>query len=186
MKKFLAFALAAMAAAVVFTACGDSSSSSSSQGTAPSGSQSSTQSEAQNVSGENAAYNLNDLVTAIEQVNPVENAKEVDDDYLTLGMLLNADNIVEYAGKVSNNQGNSALIVAIRAAEGKADEVKTELNAYKSSISTGGLYKEFANMEAMAKDARIVAKGDYLVMVVANTQGADYAEIDKALDEALK
>ena len=40
--------------------------------------------------------------------------------------------------------------------------------------------------EAMAADARIVAKGDYLVMVVANTEGADYTEIDTALDEALK
>ena len=40
-------------------------------------------------------------------------------------------------------------------------------------------------MEEMAKDARIVEKGDYVVMVVANTQGADYAEIDKAIDEAL-
>ena len=35
-------------------------------------------------------------------------------------------------------------------------------------------------------DARIIAKGDYLVMVVANTEGADYTEIDTALDEALK
>ena len=38
----------------------------------------------------------------------------------------------------------------------------------------------------MAADARIIAKGDYLVMVVANTEGADYTEIDTALDEALK
>ena len=60
------------------------------------------------------------------------------------------------------------------------------MNAYKTSISTGGLYAEFADKEAMAADARIVAKGDYLVMVVANTEGADYTEIDTALDEALK
>ena len=40
--------------------------------------------------------------------------------------------------------------------------------------------------DGVITDARIVAKGDYLVMVVANTEGADYAEIDTALDEALK
>ena len=100
-------------------------------------------------------------------------------------MLLTKDNILEYAGKMSNDQGNSALILVIKAAEGKAGEVKTELAAYKTSISSGGMYAEFAAMEEMAKDARIVEKGDYVVMVVANTQGADYAEIDKAIDEAL-
>ena len=78
------------------------------------------------------------------------------------------------------------MIVAVKAVPGKADAVKSEMEAYKTSISTGGLYKEFADKEAAAKDARIVEKGDYVVMVIANTKGADYSAIDKALDEALK
>ena len=135
---------------------------------------------------ETASYNLSDIVAAVEKVNPVSNPRDVDDNFIQLDMLLTPDNIAEYAGKVSNDQGNSALIVAIKAVEGKASAVQEELNAYKTSISTGGLYAEFADMEAMAADARIVVKGDYLVMVVANTEGADYAQIDTALDEALK
>ena len=135
---------------------------------------------------ETASYNLNDIVATVEKANPVSNSRDVDDNFIQLDMLLDPENIEEYAGKVSSDQSNSALIVAIKAVEGKASTVEEELNAYKDSISTGGLYAECAEKEAMAADARIVAKGDYLVMVVANTEGADYTEIDTALDEALK
>lgn len=132
------------------------------------------------------AYDLNSIVSAVEAVNPVANAREVDDNFITLDMMLTKENVEEYAGKVTNDQADSALIIAIKAVSGKADSVKTELEAYKTNISTGGLYAEFADKEAAAKDARIVQKGDYLVLVVANTNGADYAQIDTALDEALK
>ena len=135
---------------------------------------------------ETASYNLNDIVATVEKANPVSNSRDVDDNFIQLDMLLDPENIEEYAGKVSSDKSNNALIVAIKAVEGKASTVEEELNAYKDSISTGGLYAEFADKEAMAADARIVAKGDYLVMVVANTEGADYTEIDTALDEALK
>ncbi len=166
MKKFFAIAMTALMAVLVLVGCG------------------STESE---VAADPAkVYNLADIVTAVEQANPVSNPREADDNLVNLDMLLTADNIAEYAGKVSNDQDNSALILAVKAVEGKAAEVKTEMEAYKTSISTGGMYAEFANKEEMAKDARIVAKGDYVVMVVANTKGASYADIDKALDEALK
>ena len=73
---------------------------------------------------ETAAYNLNDIVAAVEKANPVSNPRDVDDNFIQLDMLLTADNIEEYAGKVSNDQGNSALIVAIKAVEGKASAVE--------------------------------------------------------------
>ena len=160
MKKLIAIALSAAVLALGLVGCGGKESS--------------------------KAYNLNDIVTAVESANPIANPRDVDDNFITLDMLLTKDNIEEYAGKVSNDQADSALIVAVKAVEGKGDAVKAEMETYKTSISTGGLYAEFADKEAMAADARIVAKGDYLVMVVANTEGADYTEIDTALDEALK
>ena len=135
---------------------------------------------------ETASYNLDDIVATVEKANPVRNSRDVDDNFIQMDKLLTPEHIEEYAGKVSSDQSNSALIVAIKAVEGKASAVEEELTAYKTSISTGGLYAEFADKEAMAADARIIAKGDYLVMVVANTEGADYTEIDTALDEALK
>lgn len=160
MKKLIAIALSAAVLALGLVGCGGQESS--------------------------KAYNLDDIVTTVESANPIANPRDVDDNFITLDMLLTKDNIEEYAGKVSNDQSDSALIVAVKAVEGKADAVKTEMEAYKTSISTGGLYAEFADKEAAAKDARIVQQGDYVVMVVANTNGADYSAIDTALDEALK
>lgn len=185
MKKTFVVALTAVLAAFVLVGCGEKKPASSTPSSTPSSSAASS-TDAQSAAVESSSYNLEDIVTAVEQANPVANARAVDENYITLDMLLTKENIAAFSGKVSNDQGNSALIVAIQAVEGKAADVKAELTAYKSSISTGGMYAEFADMETMAKDARIVEKGDYLVMVVANTQGADYAEIDKALDEALK
>ena len=160
MKKLIAIALSATVLALGLVGCGGKESS--------------------------KAYNLNDIVTAVESANPIANPRDVDDNFITLDMLLTKDNIEEYAGKVSNDQADSALIVAVKAVEGKGDAVKAEMETYKTSISTGGLYAEFADKEAAAKDARIVQQGDYVVMVVANTNGADYSAIDTALDEALK
>lgn len=160
MKKLIAIALSAAVLALGLVGCGGKESS--------------------------KAYNLNDIVTTVESANPIANPRDVDDNFITLDMLLTKDNIEEYAGKVSNDQADSALIVAVKAVEGKGDAVKAEMETYKTSISTGGLYAEFADKEAAAKDARIVQQGDYVVMVVANTNGADYSAIDTALDEALK
>ncbi len=160
MKKLIAIALSAAVLALGLVGCGGKESS--------------------------KAYNLNDIVTAVESANPIANPRDVDENFITLDMLLTKDNIEEYAGKVSNDQADSALIVAVKAVEGKGDAVKAEMETYKTSISTGGLYAEFADKEAAAKDARIVQQGDYVVMVVANTNGADYSAIDTALDEALK
>lgn len=160
MKKLIAIALSAAVLALGLVGCGGKESS--------------------------KAYNLNDIVTAVESANPIANPRDVDDNFITLDMLLTKDNIEEYAGKVSNDQADSALIVAVKAVEGKGNAVKAEMETYKTSISTGGLYAEFADKEAAAKDARIVQQGDYVVMVVANTNGADYSAIDTALDEALK
>ena len=174
MKKAFALVLAAALSLMVLTGCGGKP-------------QSTVSSDAQSVAGDTAeTYDLAGLVTAVEQANPVSNPRDVDDNDIKLAMLMTAENIAAYSGKISNDQGNSALILAIQAVEGKAADVKAELEAYKSSISAGGMYAEFAEMEEKARDARIVVKGDCLMLVVANTEGADYAEIDKAIDAALK
>ena len=75
---------------------------------------------------ETASYNLDDIVATVEKANPVSNSRDVDDNFIQLDMLLTPENIEEYAGKVSSDQSNSALIVAIKAVEGKASAVEEE------------------------------------------------------------
>lgn len=183
MKKLICLSLAAALLAVSLAACGsDSSSSAPAQDSSAPASQSAA-SDSAAASG-TSAYNLDDIVTAIEAANPVTNPRELDDFALENQVMLNMDNVADFSGKVSNDNANSALILAIQAQPGKAGDVKADLESYKSSLTTG-MYAEFAEKEAQAKDSRIVVKGDYVVMVIANTEGASYSDIDTAVDSAL-
>ena len=65
-------------------------------------------------------YNLDDIVSAVEAVNPVSNPREVDDFALENEFMLSADSVVAYKGELSNDQGNSAQIMAVQCADGKA------------------------------------------------------------------
>lgn len=186
MKHSAMLLAAVLLAAVLLAGCGGGASSASTPAASqPAASAPDTSSAAASAPAADS-YNLSDIIAAVEAVNPVANPREIDDFGLENTYLLTMDNVAEYAGKVSNDAANSALILAVKAVEGKAGEVKAELDAYKTELAEGGLYAEFADKEAQAKDARLVVKGDYVVLVIANTEGAQYADIDKALDEALR
>lgn len=183
MKKFVALCVSATLAASLLVACGDSASSApaSSAASVPASSAAAS-SAAASVSGKN----LSDVVAAIEAANPIANARELDEFALENDCLLTMDNILEFSGKVSNDQGNAGTILVIRAVPGKASEVKSELTSYQEAQSNyWGNYAEFADAQASTKEGRIVEKGDYLALVFAGAENADYAAIDKAVDEAL-
>ena len=180
MKKLICMSLAAAMLAATLAACGGAPSSQSSS----SGSQASSPASDTSAANGTSGYNLGDVVSAIEGANPVANPRELDDCALQNEMLLTMDNVEEFSGKLSNDNSNSALILVVKAVAGKAGDVKSELESYKSGLTTG-MYAEFAEKEAQAKDSRIVVKGDYVVMVIANTEGASYDAIDEAIDNAL-
>ena len=182
MKKLTPSLLAVLLAAALLAGCGGGASSNpASSGPAASAPAVSTPADSQPASSDpQAEYNLTDVVSAVEAANPIANPREIDDFSLENTYMLTMDNVADFCGRGSNDAANS-----VQAAPGKADEVKAELDAYKTALADGGLYAEFADKEAQAKEARLVVKGDCVVLVIANTEGAQYADIDKALDEAL-
>lgn len=190
MKKLTLCLLAALLAAALLAGCGGSASSAPAP-SSPAASVPAASAPSQAASGSaagsapQAQYNLADVVSAVEAVNPVANPREIDDFSLENTYMLTMDKVAGFSGKVSNDAANSALILAVQAVPGAVDDLKAELDAYKTTLAEGGLYAEFADKEAQAKDARLVVKGDCVVLVIANTEGAQYADIDKALDEAL-
>lgn len=190
MKKLTLCLLAALLAAALLAGCGGSASSAPAS-SSPAASVPAASAPSQAASGSaagsapQAQYNLADVVSAVEAVNPVANPREIDDFSLENTYMLTMDKVAGFSGKVSNDAANSALILAVQAVPGAVDDLKAELDAYKTTLAEGGLYAEFADKEAQAKDARLVVKGDCVVLVIANTEGAQYADIDKALDEAL-
>ena len=128
--------------------------------------------------------NLDAAVSALEEVNPIANPRALDDFSVENELMLTMDNIAGYKGDVTNDQADCALVFAAQVKDGTADAVKAELEAYKESMSST-LYAEFADKVAKAQDARIVVKGNVVVMVIAGVNGPDYSAIDTAIDGAL-
>ena len=183
MKKLISALAAAVLFATLLAGCGSGASSSAS---ASSEAASSTASEAASTdasSTEEATASV-DFVTAIEAVNEVPNARAIDDFSMENEMNLTPDNIVAFQGDVTNDQADCALVFAAQVKDGTADAVKAELEAYKESMSST-LYADFADKVAKAQDARIVVKGNVVVMVIAGVNGPDYSAIDTAIDGAL-
>ena len=162
MKKFFAILLAVVFAMAVLTGCGGSASS------APA-----------------KDYNINDVKAAIEGANAIANPLEMDEFTLEFDLGLTMENVAEYVGVKSNDQGNSGTILVIKAAAGKAADVAAQLETYKQNqVAFFANYAEFAAGQAQIEDGRVVTNGDYVVLVLANTDGASYDDIDKAVDGA--
>lgn len=129
--------------------------------------------------------NLDSAVAALEAVNPIDNPLAYSDFDVENTLMLTMDNLVAYKGDVSNTQSDCGLVFVAQAKDGKAADVEKELQAYKESLTANNMYVEFADKMALAKDARIVTKGNYVAMVIASIGVGDYTEIDKVLETAL-
>lgn len=196
MKKMLSILCVAGLALTLLAGCGTSSSSSSAASSEDTSAVSSEATSSEAASSEAASSEdtaaaqeadtekLSAIVSAIEAVNEVPNSIPLEEFALENDLGLTMDNILGWAGDVTNNQADCALVLAVQAKSGMADAVKTELEAYKEAISSN-LYAEFADKVAKAQDSRIVVSGDYVVMVIAGVDGPDYSEIDSAIESAL-
>ena len=196
MKKMLSILCVAGLALTLLVGCGNSSSSSSAASSEDTSAVSSEAAGSEAASSEAASSEdtaaaqeadtekLSAIVSEIEAVNEVPNSIPLEEFALENDLGLTMDNILGWAGDVTNNQADCALVLAVQAKSGMADAVKTELEAYKEAISSN-LYAEFADKVAKAQDSRIVVSGDYVVMVIAGVDGPDYSEIDSAIESAL-
>lgn len=193
MKKLLPFLLCA---AILLAGCTNSSESEASSSASETSSVSETvsseasseasSSEAQSESSEEAqTANLDSAVAALEAVNPIDNPLAYTDFDVENTLMLTMDNLVAYKGDVSNTQSDCGLVFVAQAKEGKAADVEAELQAYKDSLTANDMYVEFADKMALAKEARIVTKGNYVAMVIASIGVGDYTEIDQTLETAL-
>lgn len=184
MKKITAFCLTATLVASLLTGCGEAASTPASESAAPSSvaAPAASESAAVQVSGKS----LTDILAAVEAVNPIANPRDLDDFALENDYRLTMDNIQDFVGKVSNDQGDAGTILVLKAAPGKGADLEKELVTYqKDQTNYWGNYAEFADAQASAKEGRIVVNGDYAVLVFASLNDGDYAAIDKAVEEAL-
>ena len=185
MKKLISVALCAL----LLTGCGGAAASSAGSESTPASSAVSSEAVSSDAAQDSApaaeTVDLDGIVAALEAVNPIANPRALDDFSVQNELLLTMDNIEAYKGDVTNDQADCGLVFVAQAKDGQVDAVKSELEAYKASLSANDLYAEFADKIALAKDARIVTNGNYVAIVIAGIANPDYAAIDTALETAL-
>lgn len=132
---------------------------------------------------ESASYDLASVMASLEEVNPIANPREIDDFSIENDFGFADGDVAEYLGKISNDQGDSGMILLIKAAEGRGDAVKEALETYKADqVAFFGNYADFAQGMALIQDGRIVQDGDYVFLVFSSLSVGGYDQIDSALD----
>lgn len=124
------------------------------------------------------------IVSQIESVIPIENARAIDDFSVENEMGLSLDDLTAYAGDVTNNQADCSFVFVALCKEGKAADAGKALEAYRQTM-TSSLYLEFAAKVEQAKNARIVTSGNYVIMVISGVDGPSYDSVDQAISAAL-
>lgn len=200
MKKLTALLLGTALLAALLTACGGSADAD--QGTAGDGTASDNMAvdpetgdnadtaapesgDAGDTGAEEEPAHVGAIADAILAVNEVPNARDYDDFAVEYDLGLTMDNVVQYAGCVTNDAPKDcALVFVVQAKDGTVDTVVSELEAAKEAMSSS-LYAEYADATAKAADARIVSKGNVVAFVVAGVNGPDYSAIDEAINTAM-
>ena len=156
MKKVLSIIMALALSVSLFTACGGNET--------------------------EASYDVNEIVTKINEAVPVAMAGDLTEEELTMMVGINAEDMASWAGKYSMANVSADRLIVIEAAEGKVDVVKTALEAYRDNVAAQfELY--LAPQYEKAKAGRIVVKGNYAVLAIA---GDNQTIVDKGVEEAYK
>ena len=187
-RKNLSVVVAAAAlSAAVLTGCGGSSSSAAPSSTSTAAAESPASSAAASAvadNAENGSDALDGIYNALLEQNPISNQFEIDAMSIQYDYNLPAEDVVSYKGVKSNDNGDAGLVLVIETADGKAQDVATQLAAYQQDQAAFyGNYAEFAQAQTNVENAVIAFKDNTVVMAIASNECT--ADLDSAVDNAL-
>lgn len=141
------------------------------------------------------SYNIADVMTTIEAAAGIMEAAEVSQDNFLLETGIAADDVEDFAGKVTNVNGASGTIYIVKAKAGKASDIKAKFEEIR--LGTADFlanYPEFASAKALAESGIVASHGDYVILVIsgdaetAESQSVEkaYEPLNLAIDEAFK
>ena len=181
-KLFAAAAAAALSCALL-ASCGSSSSSTSSQAAsseAPSSTALSSVSSVLPDDGTNGSDALAAAVDTLLESNPISNQFEITAMNIEYDFGLKAEDVASYKGIKSNDNGDAGLVLVIKPAASKAQNVADALTAYKEDqVAFYGNYSEFAQAQTNVENAVISGNDDLVVMVIASNECS--ADLTKAV-----
>lgn len=183
---FLSLTAAVLAMACLFgCSSGSEESSSSASADASSKAASSAASSAVEASaGENGVRDLDDIFESLKSSNPISNPFEIAAMNIEYDFMLKAEDVVQYKGVKSNDNGDAGLVLVIEPAEGKAEAICEALETYKQDqVAFYGNYAEFAQAQTNVQNAVISGRDDVVIMVIASNECT--ADLGDAVNAAL-
>ena len=185
-KIFLSLTAAVLAMACLFgCSSGSEESSSSASADATSKAASSAASSAVEASaGENGVRDLDAIFESLKSSNPISNPFEIAAMNIEYDFMLKAEDVVQYKGVKSNDNGDAGLVLVIEPAEGKAEAICEALETYKQDqVAFYGNYAEFAQAQTNVQNAVISGRDDVVIMVIASNECT--ADLGDAVNAAL-
>lgn len=183
---FLPLTAAVLAMACLFgCSSGSEESSSSASADASSKAASSAASSAVEASaGENGVRDLDAIFESLKSSNPISNPFEIAAMNIEYDFMLKAEDVVQYKGVKSNDNGDAGLVLVIEPAEGKAEAICEALETYKQDqVAFYGNYAEFAQAQTNVQNAVISGRDDVVIMVIASNECT--ADLGDAVNAAL-
>ena len=183
---FLSLTAAVLAMACLFgCSSGSEESSSSASADASSKAASSAASSAVEASaGENGVRDLDAIFESLKSSNPISNPFEIAAMNIEYDFMLKAEDVVQYKGVKSNDNGDAGLVLVIEPAEGKAEAICEALETYKQDqVAFYGNYAEFAQAQTNVQNAVISGRDDVVIMVIVSNECT--ADLGDAVNAAL-
>ena len=174
-RSKLMIVAAVAASCVLLAGCGSSASSTASSAasseSAPSSVVLSQVESALPDDGTNSPDELADEVNTLLEANPIANQFEIAAMNIEYDFGLKAEDVADYKGVKSNDNGDAGLVLVIEPAEGKADDIVEALKAYQQDqVAFYGNYAEFATAQANVENAVIASSADRVVMAIASNE----------------
>lgn len=123
---------------------------------------------------DNSTDALNAPFETLLDANPISNQFEIDPVAIEYDFGMAADDVESYKGVKSNDNGDAGLVIVVKPAEGKMQNVLDALDNYKQMmIDTCSNYPaDFAQALENANNA-IIANNDELAVMVINSNGCN-------------
>ncbi len=181
---FLTAAVLAMACLFGCSSGSEESSSSASADASSKAASSAASSAVEASAGENGVRDLDAIFESLKSSNPISNPFEIAAMNIEYDFMLKAEDVVQYKGVKSNDNGDAGLVLVIEPAEGKAEAICEALETYKQDqVAFYGNYAEFAQAQTNVQNAVISGRDDVVIMVIASNECT--ADLGDAVNAAL-
>ena len=183
---FLSLTAAVLAMACLFgcSSGSEESSSSASADASSKGASSAASSAVEASAGENGVRDLDAIFEGLKSSSPISRPFEIAAMNIEYDFMLKAEDVVQYKGVKSNDNGDAGLVLVIEPAEGKAEAICEALETYKQDqVAFYGNYAEFAQAQTNVQNAVISGRDDVVIMVIASNECT--ADLGDAVNAAL-